>query len=368
MSLAAGTKLGPYEIQSLLGAGGMGEVYRARDTRLHRDVAIKILPNSLASDRDRLRRFEQEARAVAALNHPNLLTVFDVGAAQLVHATGGSGGATGVLSPPPPPQPPAPGMPPNLIAASHAATAESPYIVSELLEGSSLREKLASGGAMRERKAIDYAIQIARGLAAAHERGIVHRDIKPDNVFITNDGRVKILDFGLAKLTQAEPDAGADVDPTTGHSVNRGTQVGVVMGTLGYMSPEPVRGKPADARSDIFSFGAVVYEMLTGKRAFRGDTSADLMSAILNHEPPDLTATNTEISPTVDRIVHHCLEKDAQQRFQSAGDIAFQLNELSGLRSTSGAEAVAAADAQAAAKAAAAPLPPKTSNAGKFAA
>ncbi len=354
LPLTPGSKLGPYEILSLIGTGGMGEVYRARDSRLGRDVAIKILPASFSNDQDRLRRFEQEARAVAALNHPNLLTVFDVGAAQLVHATGGSGGATGVLSPPPPPQPPAPGMPPNLVPASRAATAESPYIVSELLEGASLREKLASGGAMRERKAIDYAIQIARGLAAAHERGIVHRDIKPDNIFITNDGRVKILDFGLAKLTQAEPDAATDVDATTGHSVNRGTQVGVVMGTLGYMSPEQVRGKPADARSDIFSFGAVVYEMLSGKRAFRGDTSADLMSAILTHEPPELTATNGDISPTVDRIVHHCLEKDAQQRFQSAGDIAFQLNELSGLRGTSGAQAVTAADAEAAAQAAAA--------------
>ncbi|MGD0304643.1 MAG: WD40 repeat domain-containing serine/threonine protein kinase [Candidatus Acidiferrales bacterium] len=364
LPLTPGTKLGPYEILSLIGTGGMGEVYRARDGRLGRDVAIKILPASFANDQDRLRRFEQEAQAVAALNHPNLLTVFDVGVAPVIHATGGSGGATGVLSPPPPSS----NLPPLT-----RATAESPYIVSELLEGGSLREKLASGGAMRERKAIDYAIQMARGLAAAHERGIVHRDIKPDNIFITNDGRVKILDFGLAKLTQADP-APSDSDATLGPlggtpggaAGNRSTQVGVVMGTLGYMSPEQVRGKPADARSDIFSFGAVVYEMLSGKRAFRGDTSADLMSAILNHEPPDLTATNTEISPTVDRIVHHCLEKDAQQRFQSAGDIAFQLNELSGLRSTSGAEAVAAADAQAAAKAAAAPPPPKTSNAGKF--
>ncbi len=290
-----------------------------------------------------------------------MLTVFDVGVAPVIHATGGSGGATGVLSPPPPTS----NLPPLT-----RATAESPYIVSELLEGSSLREKLASGGAMRERKAIDYAIQMARGLAAAHERGIVHRDIKPDNIFITNDGRVKILDFGLAKLTQADPTPGdpdATLGPAGSAAENRGTQVGVVMGTLGYMSPEQVRGKPADARSDIFSFGAVVYEMLSGKRAFRGDTSADLMSAILNHEPPDLTATNTEISPTVDRIVHHCLEKDAQQRFQSAGDIAFQLNELSGLRSTSGAEAVAtpAADAEAATKATAA-AQPETSSAGKL--
>ena len=336
----------------------MGEVYRARDGRLGREVAIKILPASLANDQDRLRRFEQEAQAVAALNHPNILTVFDVGTAPLVHATGGSGGATGVLSPPPA----SPGVPPLT-----GSSMESPYIVSELLEGGSLREKLASGGAMRERKAIEYAIQIARGLATAHERGIVHRDIKPDNVFITNDGRVKILDFGLAKLTQAEP-AQSDLDATLGATGNRGTQIGVVMGTLGYMSPEQVRGKVADARSDIFSFGAVVYEMLSGKRAFRGDTSADLMSAILNHEPPELTATNTEISPTVDRIVHHCMEKDPQQRFQSAGDIAFQLNELSALRSSSGAQAVAAADAEAASQAAARSAAPAKSSVGKIAA
>ncbi len=327
MALTPGTKLGPYEIQSLIGSGGMGEVYRARDTRLDRDVAIKVLPASLASDQDRLQRFEQEARAVAALNHPNLLTVFDVGTAPL-----------------------------DASAGTQAST--SPYIVSELLEGASLRERL-SAGALRERKAIDYAIQIARGLAAAHERGIVHRDIKPDNIFVTSDGRVKILDFGLAKLTETKSES-SDPDATLG----RGTQVGVVMGTLGYMSPEQVRGKPADARSDIFSFGAVVYEMLSGKRAFRGDTSADLMSAILNHEPPELTATNSEISPTVDRIVHHCMEKDAQQRFQSAGDIAFQLNELSGLRSSSGAQAVADSAAVANAKSAAL----SGSSLGKFAA
>ena len=196
MALTSGTKLGPYEIQSLLGAGGMGEVYRARDTRLGRDVAIKILPNSLTHDQDRLRRFEQEARAVAALNHPNLLTVFDVGTAPL-------------------------GAP----ATAANGSADSPFIVSELLEGTSLRERLAAG-ALRERRAVEYAIQIAQGLAAAHERGIVHRDLKPENVFVTNDGRVKILDFGLAKLTEtapAQPDATRDVV----------TQIGVVMGTIG---------------------------------------------------------------------------------------------------------------------------------------
>jgi serine/threonine protein kinase len=223
MSLAPGTKLGPYEIQSLLGAGGMGEVYRARDTRLQRDVAIKILPNCLAHDRDRLRRFEQEARAVAALNHPNLLIVFDVGTVPVEEGN----------------------------SHPHAAQAASPspFIVSELLEGSTLRERLAAG-ALRERKALDYAVLITRGLAAAHERGIVHRDLKPENIFVTNDGRVKILDFGLAKLTEATP---ADSDATLA-SLGSATQAGVVMGTIGYMSPGQVRGKPLDARSDIFSF------------------------------------------------------------------------------------------------------------------
>jgi serine/threonine protein kinase/Tol biopolymer transport system component len=298
MPLPAGTKLGPYEIQSLLGAGGMGEVYRARDTRLERDVAIKVLPSSLATDQDRLRRFEQEARAVAALNHPNILTILDVGTAPVVE---------------------------QLDAAN--SSAGSPYIVSELLEGSTLRDRLASG-ALRERRAVEYAIQIAHGLAAAHERGIVHRDLKPDNIFITEDGRVKILDFGLAKLTQTAPANSDDTMPS-------GTQAGLVLGTVGYMSPEQVRGKPSDTRSDIFSFGVVLYEMLAGRRAFHGESSADVMSAILNHEPPELTATNREISPTLDRIVRHCMEKTPQQRFQSAGDIAFQLSELSGIRSSS---------------------------------
>ena len=302
MTLSAGTKLGPYEIQSRIGAGGMGEVYRARDTRLQRDVAIKILPKSLAQDQDRLRRFEIEARAVAALNHPNLLTVFDVGAAPVAGAAGTSD------------------------------TADSPYIVSELLEGATLRERLASG-ALRERKAIEYAIQILRGLAAAHDRGIVHRDLKPDNIFITNDGRVKILDFGLAKLSETPT---ADADAT----LDRATQAGVVLGTIGYMSPEQVRGRPADARSDIFSFGVVLYEMLAGRRAFRGDSAADVMSAILKEDLPELSATNQEISPALDHIVHHCIEKDPQQRFGSAGDIAFQLGEMSGLKSSTTARAV----------------------------
>ena len=307
MTLASGTKLGPYEIQSLLGSGGMGEVYRARDLRLERDVAIKILPASLANDQDRLRRFEQEARAVAALNHPNLLTVFDVGMAPVSPAPGNSG--------------------------ENSATAASPYIVSELLEGATLREQLAAG-AISQRKALDHAVQIARGLAAAHERGIVHRDLKPENLFITNDGRVKILDFGLAKLTEAvtpHPDATRDL----------ATEAGVVLGTAGYMSPEQVRGKPLDARSDIFSFGAVLYEMLSGRRAFHGETPADIMSAILNHEPPELAESKQEISPVLDHVVHHCMEKNPQQRFQSAGDIAFQLGELTGMKSSTAARALA---------------------------
>jgi Tol biopolymer transport system component len=298
MTLTIGAKLGPYEILSLLGAGGMGEVYRGRDTRLQRDVAIKVLPSTLANDQDRLRRFEQEARAVAALNHPNLLTVFDVGTAPVAQSD-------------------------KTVATN--ALAAFPFIVSEVLEGTTLRDRLAAG-TVRDRKVLDYAIQIARGLAAAHERGVVHRDLKPENLFVCNDGRVKILDFGLAKLSEV-----ADADAT----INLTTQAGVVLGTVGYMSPEQVRGKPADTRSDIFSFGAVLYEMLAGRRAFDGVSVADAMSAILKEDPPELTATNREIPPALDHIVRRCLEKDPQQRFQSAGDLAFQLSELSGVSTTS---------------------------------
>ncbi len=222
MTLAAGSKLGPYEILGQIGAGGMGEVYRAKDPRLGRDVAIKVLPASFSQDADRLRRFEQEARAAGVLNHPNITAVYDIG--------------------------------------THEG---SPYVVQELLEGETLRTAL-SGGKLPQRKAIDYALQIAHGLAAAHEKGIVHRDLKPENLFVTKDGRVKILDFGLAKLTlnEARPDA-TSLPTATG-----ATEPGVVLGTLGYMSPEQVKGKPADARSDIFSFGAILYEMLSGQRAF----------------------------------------------------------------------------------------------------
>ena len=280
MPLASGARLGPYEILAPLGAGGMGEVYRAKDPRLGRDVAIKVLPASFSRDSDRLKRFEQEARAAGVLNHPNVTIVYDIG--------------------------------------SHEG---APYVVQELLEGETLRAELAAGR-LAPRKAIDYAVQIAQGLAAAHEKGIVHRDLKPENLFVTKDGRVKILDFGLAKLTQVDGSASATNIPTA-------TEPGVVMGTLGYMSPEQVNAKPADARSDIFALGAVLYEMLSGNRAFRGDSTASIMVTILKEDPPDLSATNRNVSPGLERIVRHCLEKNPERRFQSARDLAFDLETLS---------------------------------------
>jgi len=288
MPLTSGTKLGPYEIQAPIGAGGMGEVYRARDSRLHRDVAIKVLPASFASDPDRLNRFAQESRATAALNHPNILSIFDIGSDN-----------------------------------------GKPYVVSELLHGETLRERLRSG-ALSYRKAIECAKHIADGLAAAHEKGIVHRDLKPENVFITEDGRVKILDFGLAKLTRPEADSSGDA-PTQQVETDAGT----VMGAIGYMSPEQVRGKPADARSDIFSLGAILYEMLSGKRAFHGDSPVDTMSAILKKDPPDLSETNRNVAPALERIVRHCLEKNAAERFQSARDVAFNLEALTDVSAAS---------------------------------
>jgi eukaryotic-like serine/threonine-protein kinase len=287
MSLSSGVRLGPYEIIAPLGAGGMGEVYRARDTRLKREVAIKVLPKTVSSDADRLRRFEQEALATAALNHPNILAVFDIG--------------------------------------THEG---SPYVVSELLEGETLRERLRSGP-IPQRKTLDYALQIAHGLAAAHEKGIIHRDLKPENLFITKDGRVKILDFGLAKLT--EPESG---DRGAVPTMTAVTEAGLVMGTVGYMSPEQVRGAAVDARSDIFNFGAILYEMISGKRAFHRETTADTMSAILKEDPPDLSETNRNVSPALERIVQHCLEKNPAQRFHSASDIAFDLEHLSGISGT----------------------------------
>jgi hypothetical protein len=291
MALTPGTKLGPYEIQSPLGAGGMGEVYRARDPRLKREVAIKVLPQAFSSDADRLRRFEQEALATAALNHPNILAVFDIGTSE-----------------------------------------GSPYVVSEMLEGETLRERLRSG-AIAGRKTLDYALQIAHGLAAAHEKGIIHRDLKPENLFFTKDGRVKILDFGLAKLTQSDS-ADHSSQPTMTHA----TELGTVLGTAGYMSPEQARGVAVDARSDIFSFGAILYEMLSGKRAFHGETPADTMSAILKENPADLNETNRNVSPALERIVQHCLEKNPEQRFHSARDAAFALEALSTTSSSSSAK------------------------------
>src|SRR6266545_3861044 len=243
MPLSAGSRLGPYEILALIGAGGMGEVYRARDPRLGREVAIKVLPASFSQDPDRLRRFEQEARAAGVLNHPNLTAVHDIG--------------------------------------THEG---APYVVQELLEGETLRSALA-GGKLSTRRAIDYSLQIVHGLAAAHEKGIVHRDLKPENIFVTHDGHVKILDFGLAKTV----DPGLVRDATQAPTVARATEPGTILGTVGYMSPEQVRGQLVDHRSDVFSFGAVFYEMLAGRRAFRGDSAVETMNAILTEEPPDLS-------------------------------------------------------------------------------
>ena len=290
MALEAGTKLGRYEIRSKLGAGGMGEVYRARDEKLNRDVAIKILPASFSENGDRLHRFEQEAQAAGTLNHPNILAIYDVG-----------------------------------------TDGDAPYVVSELLEGESLRDCLGHGP-LPSRKAIDYATQIARGLAAAHAKGIIHRDLKPDNLFLTKDGHVKILDFGLAKLVQPATDNVAQTDVAT-RKVH--TDPGTVMGTAGYMAPEQVRGQAVDHRADIFSFGAVLYEMLSGRRAFHRDSAIETLNAILKEEPPELTNTDHPIAPAVERVIWHCLEKTPERRFQSATDVAFALESLSGVTSQS---------------------------------
>jgi len=281
MALIPGTRLGSYEVLALLGAGGMGEVYRARDSQLGRDVAIKVLAN-LSSDPDRLRRFEQEARAAAALNHPNILAVHQLG--------------------------------------THEG---APYLVSELLEGETLREQLRRGH-LPVRKAIDYGVQITRGLAAAHEKGIIHRDLKPENLFISRDGRLKILDFGLAKLTQ--PRQTSEFSAST---LIEGTEPGLVLGTVGYMSPEQVRGQTSDHRADIFAFGAILYEMLAGNRAFQKPTSAETMTAILNEDPPAISQVTPNLPPALQRVVHRCLEKDPERRFQSASDLAFALEALS---------------------------------------
>ncbi|MCA1561195.1 MAG: serine/threonine protein kinase, partial [Acidobacteria bacterium] len=263
--LAPGTRLGPYEIVGLLGAGGMGEVYRARDPRLGREVAIKVLPAVLSSDRDRLRRFKQEARAVAALNHPNIVAIHDIG-----------------------------------------AYVDAPYVVMELLEGATMRARLRDG-ALLVATALTCARQIAEGLAAAHAKGIIHRDLKPENLFVTAHDRVKILDFGLAKLVPT--------DPVLDHTA---TASGVVMGTVGYMAPEQVRGQPVDQRADVFAFGAVLYEMLAGRRAFAGAAASDTLSAILRDEPPPLTEIDRTIPSALDTLVRRCLAKRPDDRFQSA--------------------------------------------------
>jgi serine/threonine protein kinase len=283
-----GTSLHQYRIIAHLGSGGMGEVFRARDSKLNREVAIKVLPKEFASDPDRLRRFEQESRTVAALNHPNILTIYDTGL--------------------------------------HEGT---PYLVSELLEGKTLREELnPNGSALPMRKATDYALQIAHGLAAAHSKGIVHRDLKPENVFITKDNRVKILDFGLAKLQSNSKSEGSDLNSFTDSAAPtllQTTRPGMVLGTPAYMSPEQVRAEPADHRSDIFAFGCVLYEMLSGTQAFRRDTPVESMNAVLKEEPPAFAAMNAPVSAPLERIVRRCLDKNPGRRFQSADDLAFAL-------------------------------------------
>lgn len=293
MALTAGARIGPYEIKSLLGSGGMGEVYRARDTRLERDVALKVLPHNLIEDPERLRRFEQEARTAGSLNHPNVVSVYDVGKED--------GNA---------------------------------YLVSELLEGETLRARLEEG-ALPSRKAIEYALQIAKGLAAAHQKGIVHRDLKPENLFITTDGHLKILDFGLAKLAHPELDLSGDSKMMT----QERTAEGVLLGTPGYMSPEQVRGKQLDQRSDIFNFGAILYEMLHGRRAFAGDSVVERLNAILKEDPPALDS-NPQISPGLSSFIRRCLEKRPEERFQSATDLGYALDALSQGSGTSPAVAV----------------------------
>jgi len=282
MPVAPGTRLGPYEILAPVGSGGMGEVYRARDSKLDRTVAVKVLPPHMAEDREALARFEREAKAVAALSNPGILAIFDFGSQE------------GVA-----------------------------YAAMELLEGETLRARLISGP-LSPRKAVDYGLQICQALAAAHETGIVHRDLKPDNVFLTHEGRVKVLDFGLAKV--ARPKAPPGHDPGRGETLDLTpmTEPGTVMGTVGYMSPEQVRGEETDHRSDIFSFGSILYEMLSGRRAFKGDSAVETMSAILKSEPPDLAESNRSLNPAFERIVRHCLEKRPGERFQSARDLAFQ--------------------------------------------
>jgi len=291
-----GTRLGPYEIVAPLGAGGMGEVWRARDERLGRDVAIKVLPAEVAADPDRVARFEREARVLAALSHPNILGIFDFGKEKLSLR-----GAEG----------------PEAIPSQ-----EITYAVTELLEGETLRERLRRER-LPWRKAVEIAAAMADGLAAAHGKGIIHRDLKPDNVFVTEDGRVKILDFGLARLA-----ASPLVEAQTFTSPPPGTLAGAVLGTVGFMAPEQVRGEPADARSDIFALGCVLYEMLSGERAFKRDTAAETMTAILREPAPEVSTSGVEATPELNRVLGRCLEKQPAQRFQSTADLAFALRSL----------------------------------------
>ena len=294
MTLPAGAKIGPYEILAQLGAGGMGEVYRARHTKLNREVAVKVLPADTATDPAAQVRFEREAKAVAALSHPNILAIHDFGTLDGIH-----------------------------------------YAVMELLSGETLRQRI-DHGALPVRRAVEIAKEIALGLAAAHEKGIVHRDLKPENLFLTKDGSVKILNFGLAREVTRPPTA------LPHKTLTDPSRSGVVVGTAGYMSPEQIRGQRPDARSDIFTFGSVLYEMLTGKRAFRGGTPADTMTAILRQEPPPFAESGRTIPPALERIVSHCLEKEPGDRFQSARDLAFDLASISTVTSASGAAAAVA--------------------------
>jgi dipeptidyl aminopeptidase/acylaminoacyl peptidase len=299
MPLDSGTRLGPYEIAALIGAGGMGEVYRARDTRLGRDVAIKVLPAALARDPQGLARFEREARAVAAISHPNIVALFDIGRQPI-----------------------------------EGASDEVTFVVNELLEGKTVRQRLEEGP-IPARKALDMARQIADALAATHDRGIVHRDLKPENVFVTTDGRVKVLDFGLAQVAAT---AGLESTETMAAAPKTiGTTPGTILGTIGYMAPEQVRGQPVDARADLFALGAMLYEMLTAERAFSGQSAADTISAILHTEPAQLSRIAAIAPPSIERIVRRCLEKAPAERFQSARDLSFALDTMM----TSGANDVA---------------------------
>lgn len=292
MKLGAGSRIGPFKVETLIGKGGMGEVFSAVDTRLNRKVALKSLPGEFATDIQRLERFQIEARTLASLNHPNILSIFEIG------AEGGN-----------------------------------PYLITELLEGETLRDQLKRG-AIAPRKVMDYSLQIAEGMAAAHENGVIHRDLKPENIFVLKNGHVKILDFGLAKLLE-----GVSENATT---VVHPTSIGVVLGTVGYMSPEQVTGGKADHRSDIFAFGCILYEMVSGRRAFRKETNAETMTAILNEEPPEMMEPNQPAFAGLDRLVLRCLEKQPDRRFQSTSDLAFALESLLG--SSTGSRAIQAAN------------------------